>query len=92
MRRRTMPAGTGAPHSRPRKLDLVPACRNASSRTRRATPGETVTSLEGGQRARTGDWVVRDPTGNEWLVPERVFASSYRLVGADGHTASSGGA
>ncbi len=59
---------------------------------RRATPGETVTSLEGGQRARTGDWVVRDPTGNEWLVPERVFASSYRLVGADGHTASSGGA
>lgn len=56
---------------------------------RRANLGEMIASLEGGQRAGAGDWVVRDPVGNEWLVPERVFAGSYRLVGGDGHAARS---
>lgn len=40
----------------------------------------TVTSLEGDQTARAGDWLVTDPRGNSWPVPADHFARTYRKV------------
>lgn len=46
----------------------------------RITSTGTVTSLEGDQVAREGDWFVTDPRGNSWPVPDEVFTATYRAV------------
>ena len=49
---------------------------------RPARGGETVQSLEGPVTAATGDWIVRDDTGNSWPVPGEHFRRTYiRLEG-----------
>ena len=46
-------------------------------RGRQARPGEVVHSLEGDQRARPGQWVLRGVEGEEWLVSAEHLESSY---------------
>ena len=44
---------------------------------RQARPGEVVHSLEGDQRARVGQWVLRGVEGEEWLVSATHLEASY---------------
>lgn len=39
-----------------------------------------VMTLEGRAVAEAGDWVVRNPSGESWPVPAKVFARTYREV------------
>ena len=55
-------------------------------RGRLARPGEVVHSLEGDQRARPGQWVLRGVEGEEWLVPAEHLEASYDRV--DGSSAT----
>ena len=49
---------------------------------RRAIPGESVVSPEGSATATTGQWVLRQGPGEEWLVPDAHFQSAYVPVGS----------
>ena len=49
-------------------------------RGRQARPGELVHSLEGDQRARLGQWVLRGVEGEEWLVPVERLETTYDRV------------
>jgi len=46
-------------------------------RGRLARPGEVVHSLEGDQRARPGQWVLRGVEGEEWLVSAEHVEAAY---------------
>ena len=45
---------------------------------RQAVAREAVATLEGEAVAEPGDWVVTDPRGNSWPVPDAEFRTSYR--------------
>lgn len=53
--------------------------RSGSARARRAVAGEVINSLEGRQTAAEGDWVIRGPKGEEWLITAKHFAGSYQI-------------
>ena len=52
--------------------------RTGAVSARPALPGEAVATQEGGVVAGEGDWLVRDPDGHEWLVPDAHFRAGYR--------------
>lgn len=37
----------------------------------------TIETLEGSATAEAGDWLVRNPTGESWPVPARIFQRRY---------------
>lgn len=50
---------------------------------RPAVPGEVVVSMEGPAVAVSGDWVVRNDRGDEWLVPGPHFEQAYAPLPED---------
>ena len=53
--------------------------RTGSAQARPAVPGEVINSLEGRQTAAAGDWVIRGPKGEEWVITAKHFAGSYQI-------------
>lgn len=47
---------------------------------RPATAGELINSLEGDEVAASGDWVLRGPAGDEWLVSAEHLSAHYQPV------------
>lgn len=47
---------------------------------RRAVEVEVIPTPEGTATAHPGDWVVTDPNGNSWPVPDPVFRAGYQPV------------
>lgn len=52
--------------------------RTGSVIARRADQPETVQTLEGPAVAQAGDWIVTDPRGNSWPVPDEDFRRGYQ--------------
>ncbi|MHC9291255.1 RyR domain-containing protein [Mycobacterium sp. LTG2003] len=54
---------------------------------RLAVDGEIIETLEGPERAKSGDWVVKGERGEQWPVPPDDFAKNYRgpITTADSH-------
>lgn len=53
--------------------------RSGTVLARRARDGETIDTLEGPVPTRSGDWVVRGDTGEQWPVRAAEFAKRYAL-------------
>jgi hypothetical protein len=59
---------------------------------RPAVDGELISSLEGRQTARAGDWVIKGVSGEQWITSAEHFAANYErtdgaIIGAAGATA-----
>ncbi len=54
--------------------------RTAEVDARPVRPGERIDTQEGPTTAGSDGWVVRDASGNHWIVPAAKFRASYRLA------------
>lgn len=62
------------------QLDAERWQRSAEVDARPVRPGERIDTQEGPTVAGPDGWVVRDDSGNHWIVPEAKFRDGYRLV------------
>lgn len=53
--------------------------RTGQAHARPAVAGETITSIEGLQVARDGDWVIQGAKGEQWVTSGTHFAANYEV-------------
>jgi hypothetical protein len=59
-------------------------CRVGTVAGRPATAGEVITSLEGSETAREGDWVICGSAGEQWIISADHLRANYSPLNRDG--------